>query len=472
MNYSPYLLLLACVGMFLSCQPDSTGGGTTQIQSGDMAFVHVNVVPMNQERILRDQTVVIKHGKIHQIGDANSIQLSRETVLIDGTDQYLSPGLSEMHAHIPVPRQGDDTVRIMSSPLFLYLANGITIIRGMLGHPYHLDLKELVMNGEIPGPRIYTSGTSINGNTAPDPETAAQLVRDQQATGYDFLKLHPGLTTETFDAIVRTAKEVGIPYAGHVSNLVRIEHALANDYASIDHIDGFLEGLVPESAGVDHTKNGFFGFNFVELAEPAGIDALAQSAAENEIAIVPTQSVIIRWTSAKSPEDMAAEPEMKYIHPRLLASWQERKHGLQGLEDYSPARAEKFENLRAQIIKALHDAGTLMLLGSDSPQVFNVPGFSIHHEIQLLATAGLSNFEAMQTGTVNPAKYFGEEGEYGVVAEGASADLVLLKGNPLEDLTHLEHPNGVMYRGNWLSRPEIEKGLQELADHYASLASN
>lgn len=472
MNYSHYLLLLGLLTFNLACQPDGSQSSQIQLQAGDMAFVHVNVVPMDQETVLQDQTVIIKDGRIDQMGDANSLELPSGMRIIDGQGQYLLPGLSEMHAHIPVPREGDDTMRVMSAPLFLYLANGITIIRGMLGHPYHLDLRKQVMNGDLPGPRIYTSGTSINGNTAPDPQTAIDLVKLQKETGYDFLKLHPGLTTETFDAIVSTAKEVGIPYAGHVSNLVRIRHALANDYASIDHIDGFLEGLVPEEADVDHTKNGFFGFNFIDQADPEKIEELAQIAADNGIAIVPTQSVIIRWTSAKSPEDMAAEPEMKYIHPRLLANWQQGKHGIQGLENYSPERAKQFELLRAQMIKTLHDAGTLLLLGSDSPQVFNVPGFSIHHEIQMLAAAGLSNFEALQTGTVNPAKFFGDEGQYGIVAKGASADLVLVKGNPLEDLKHLEHPNGVMYRGNWMPRSDIEKGLQELADHYASLDVN
>ena len=465
MNSLHCVLFAFLIVLLSACQ----SGADAPAEASDMAFVHVNVLPMDSETILQDQTVLIKDGKILQMGASTDVKVPSGTTTIDGTNQYLMPGLSEMHAHIPSPTPEGDTMARMAAPLFLYLANGITIIRGMLGHPYHLELRELVMNDVIPGPRIYTSGTSINGNSAPDPETAEKLVRENKATGFDFLKLHPGLTTETFDAVVATAQEVDIPYAGHVSNLVGIRHALANQYESIDHIDGYLEGLVPLEQDVDPTTNGFFGFNFVDLADPEGIEALAQTTVENGIAIVPTQSVVVRWTNAVSPENMASEPEMKYVHPRLLQNWQERKHGFHGLETYSAERTKKFELIRAQIIKALHDAGALMLLGSDSPQVFNVPGFSIHHELTYLEEAGLSRFEALQTGTVNPAKYFGEEGTYGVVAKDASADLILLKANPLDDLANLHQRTGVMYRGHWLPESEIQAGLKDLEEYYAGL---
>jgi imidazolonepropionase-like amidohydrolase len=420
--------------------------------------------------VLENQTVWIKAGHIHRIGPTAEVELPEGIATIDGKGQYLMPGLTEMHAHIPVPKQAGEEATLVANTLFLYLANGITTIRGMLGDPYHLTLIPKVAAGEIPGPRIFTAGPSINGNTAPDPATARRMVEEQQAAGYDFLKLHPGLTTEVFDTIVRTARRVGIPYAGHVSNLVGIDHALANGYASIDHIDGYLEGLVPASAEVDPTANGFFGFNFVELAEEDRIQELAQTTAQNGIAVVPTQSVILRWTSLKSPEDMAKEPEMKYMHPRTLAQWQQSKHGIQGTKNYTPERVSRFAELRRKLIKALQEEGAMLLLGSDSPQVFNVPGFSLHHELEMLIDAGLSPYEALRAGTFQPAVYFGEEGKFGTVTEGAAADLILVPRNPLESVSHLQQKSGVIYRGTWMSEAGIQQQLAELAAYISQLS--
>lgn len=463
-----YIALLS-VFFFLACNGIRPSGDKsdkeTKANSADIIFKGAQVLSMESEEILANQNVWIREGKIFKRG--TEWEIPAEATVIDATGKYLMPGISEMHAHIPVAREGND--ELVRETLFLYLANGITTIRGMLGNPYHLELKRQVAKGEILSPRIYTSGTSVNGNTVPSIEVADENIRAQKVAGYDFLKLHPGLKKEVFDEVVHTAKEVGILYAGHVSIDVGIRHALNSDYASVDHLDGYVEGLVPASAGLDPNTNGFFGFNFSEAVNLDLMDELAKLTKEKGVAVVPTQTLFTRWLSPTPPEEMAAQPEMKYMNPRTLSNWKKGKFSLLSNKDYSEERYDKFLSIRQHIIQKLHEAEVLFLLGSDAPQVFNVPGFSIHHEIQSIIDAGISPYEVLKSGTVNPAAYFGQEGEYGQIIVGASADLILSEENPLQNPGSIKDNLGVMVRGKWLSRDMIDKRLKEIEDKYAAM---
>jgi imidazolonepropionase-like amidohydrolase len=122
--------------------------------------------------------------------------------------------------------------------------------------------------------------------------------------------------------------------------------------------------------------------------------------------------------------------------------------------------------VRRELIKALHDAGAGLLLGSDAPQIFNVPGFSLHRELEAVVAAGLTPYEALRTGTANPAAFFDATAEFGTIREGLAADLILVAENPLEDVRALERIEGVMVRGRWLDRAALDAGLAEIAARY------
>jgi imidazolonepropionase-like amidohydrolase len=450
--------------LFSGCQPGESTEDQTPLPTGEVVvFNNVNVITMESETPLMGQTVVIEDDRIFSISEA-AVDIP-EAEVIDGSGKYLVPGLAEMHAHIPTPDNGED---LIEETLFLYLAGGVTTIRGMLGHPRHLELRRQVEDGTTLGPRIYTSGPSFNGNTAPDVETAVSMVRAQQEAGYDFLKLHPGLTLEVFDAMAATAKAVGIPFAGHVSRDVGVRHAIASDYASIDHIDGYVEGLVPDDAGVNPEDNGFFGINFTDLADESLLPGLIQSTVEHDVWIVPTQCLAERWASPVPVEDLMSDPEMAYMSPETLENWQQSKTNMLGNENYDAEKAQRWIDLRRRIIKQMYDSGVGILLGSDAPQVFNVPGFALQHEIEMYVSAGLTPYEALITGTVNPARYFGLENQQGMIKEGYRADLLLVEGNPLEDIANLGNRAGVMIRGEWLSREELDEGLGAIAEGYAN----
>lgn len=447
---------LCTLVLFTSCaQPQKTISPTAKL------ITDVTIIDVESGKEIPAQQVVIDSGKIKSI-TAVIENPEGYTTVIDGKGKYLIPGLAEMHAHIPPPTS---SAAHIEETLFLYLSNGITTIRGMLGHSEHLRLRERAANGDLLSPRIYTASPSLNGNSVKTKEEAIAKVTAYQKEGFDFLKIHPGIQRDVFDQVVATANEVGIPFAGHVPVAVGVRHAIESNYAAIDHVDGFLEGLVPKSAQVKPEDNGFFGYNFTPLADVTKINELVTLSRKHNIWIVPTQSLYERWFAPITADELLKDPEMKYMPASTLANWKARKgQYTTDNPDFNKPQWQQFNDIRRQLIKALQDDGHGMLLGSDAPQLFNVPGFSIHHEIDGMTKAGLTPLQILQAGTINPAKFFSAESEYGAIKEGLSADVVLLDNNPLEDAKHLKNVAGVFVKGYWLSKEAIDKRLREIAE--------
>jgi imidazolonepropionase-like amidohydrolase len=421
------------------------------------AFVNVNVLPMDEPLVLAGQTVVVDGDKIATIGDVQNTILPDDAVVVDGTDRYLLPGLAEMHGHVP----GVDAASLQRV-MHLYAANGITLVRGMLGHPMHLALRLELLEGDVIGPRLITAGPSFNGRSVTSAAQARQMVREQHAAGYDFLKIHPGLTREEFDAVAESARELGIPFAGHVPEDVGVRRALAAGIASIDHLDGYMEALMPANRDASGGFGGFFGVFLAGQADASKIRSIVAATAAAGVWNVPTETLFENVSSATDPDLMVDWPEMKYMPVETIARWRQYKIDLMGDPQYDAVIADRAIALRRKLIVALQDQDAGLLLGSDSPQIFNVPGFAIHRELELLVAAGLSAFEALQTGTVNPARFFAREDSSGMVKAGFDADLVLLDDNPLDDIRNSRRIQGVMLRGQWLSRQDLDRLLTPL----------
>ena len=422
------------------------------------AITDVHLVPMDTDRVEEGMTVLVRDGRIAAIGPRRVLPLPDDVEIIPGDGGYLLPGLAEMHAHIPGRSQGEQW---LDDVLLLYLANGITTARGMLGEPSHLALRDAIARYEKLGPRIYTSGPSLNGNSVDGQADAARQVREQAAAGYDFVKLHPGLTRDEFDAIANAATEAGIPFAGHVSVDVGLERALAAGQASIDHLDGYIDALVPPGTPLPESR-GFFASALTDLADRDRIEPVAVATREAGVWVVPTETLMENIALPTPAEDLAARPGTAYVPPRTLAGWVETKRRVLADDGYDAAAAERFIALRKALIRGLHEAGARVLLGSDAPQVFNVPGFSIHEELAAMVDAGLSPYEALRSGTALPAVYFGAASRFGTIAIGRDADLILVDGNPLNDLDVLRRPVGVMARGVWLPRAELDRRLEAI----------
>ncbi len=280
---------------------NSSGQQLVDSRQREIVFTSVNVVPMDSEKIIENSMVIVKDGKVTAIGQ--KLKYGKGALVIDAKGKYLIPGLAEMHAHVP-PNENTESHKEV---LFLFAANGITTIRGMLGHPKHLELRSMINSGEVFGPRFYTTGPSFNGLSVKTAERGADMVREQKAAGYDYLKLHPGLTKETFSAVSSTANEVGIPFAGHVSFGVGVWRAIDAGYSSIDHMDGFVEAMVPGIESMVEQQTGLFGMFVADKADVSVIPKLMKELKEKNIWVVPTQSLADRWFDASFTGDDISE---------------------------------------------------------------------------------------------------------------------------------------------------------------------
>ncbi len=429
-----------------------------QAPQGTYAITNVTVVPMRSARLIPGQTVIVRGGRIAAIGPAASTHVPQGAVRISGTGRYLMPGLAEMHAHVP---PNPDDRQWTEDVLFLYAANGITFARSMLGAPHHLELRARAERGEILSPRIYTSGPSLNGNSVASPEDGRRIVAEQRAAGYDFLKIHPGLDRPRYDAIAAAAREHRIPFGGHVPEAVGLARALEAGQATIDHLDGYMGLLVREGAVAP--APGFFGLDQGDLADERRIPAAVRHTRAVGAWVVPTESLMHHILLPDPEGRLNARPEMRYVPVQMREGWARARANLQAQPNYDPGRARRFLALRGRLINALEEGGANLLLGSDAPQWYNVPGFSLHRELALLVGAGLTPYQALVTGTRNVARFIGEEERFGTVEVGRRADLILLEANPLANIANVQRRAGVMINGRWLSEERIQAGLAAIA---------
>jgi len=427
---------------------------------GPLLFRGADVLTMTDAGMLKDRDVLVSNGRISRIAAAGSLEIPDGVTVVDAVGRVLMPGLAEMHAHVPGPTAREYAADV----LLLYVAHGITTIRGMLGDPWHLELRAALARHEVLGPRLYTAGPSLNGRSTPDVDTARRLVREQKAAGYDFLKLHPGLKREVFDAIVDEARAQDIPFSGHVSDDVGLVHALEAHQSAIDHLDGYMQFLADPRCLDGSIAPGFFGIGLTGCAQHERIPAAVAATLAAGTWQAPTQVLLEQWAFPPTEEELRAWPAVRYVPARVVDRWQEARQRFIGLQALPETQARRFVDLRRQLIRELHAAGVPILLASDAPQVFTVPGDSALAELEIYVASGLSTRDALATGTVNPARFYGAEDTFGSIREGLEADLVLLGGNPLEQIANVRRIEGVMVRGHWLDRAALDALLEDLAE--------
>ncbi len=422
-----------------------------------VAFVNVNVIPMDSERVLADQTVIVRNGVIETIGNSKQVIVPDSALVVDGRGKYLMPGLVDMHIHIEYE---DD--------MLLLVANGVTSIRNMWGNtdkklqfgmPDQLKLRQQIKQGKLLGPTIYTAGPIVEGSPAnhplmevyDSPEAARQSVAWQKAQGYDFIKVYDHLSPQVYQAIIESAREHNIPVAGHVPFAVGLDGVLASGQQTIEHLTGYID---PDA---------------VEFVIPK--DQLDGYAAKTRRAEVWNCVTLSEYPKSKQTpqgiEQLQNQPGMIYVSPStqfltpFLYYMASQSHTYTGA-DYP----ERITSLNRQMVRALHKAGAGILLGTDAAQAYHLPGFSVHEELAFLVEAGLSPYEALAAGTHNAAKAMGKLDEFGTVKEGKRADLILLQQNPLDNVSNVRGRVGVMLRGRWFSETELQSMLDGLAASY------
>jgi imidazolonepropionase-like amidohydrolase len=412
-------------------------------QQPPVAFVDVTVIPMDRERRLEHWTVVVRSGRIAAAGPVAEVTVPVGATRVDGRGKYLMPGLAEMHAHLPNPNQTGVTPQLIEDVLFLYVANGVTVARGMLGNPVHLALRDSIARGQLLGPRLYVAGPALGGNQVPTPEEGRRQVAAQHAAGYDHLKIQEGLQLAVYDAITAAARAIGMRFAGHVPNDVPLRHALAAGQATVDHLDNYYATL---TAG----------------------DSLPGLVATTRAAgtwVVPTLALWEVFLSDETVESLRQRPELAYVPDQWVTSWSTAVGNMRANPALRGAGPDELA-ARRRILKALADGGVGILFGTDSPQLFSVPGFSIHREMRLMTECGLTPYQVLASGSINVARFYGAEDDFGTVRLGGRADLILLDADPLGDVGSVARRAGVMVAGRWLPEEEIQRRLAEIAARY------
>lgn len=455
------------IGVVLTIFAVGCGGDPPTIIDGDFAFLNVNVLPMDDagERVLERQIVMIENGRVSLIGDINQFSVAEDVTSVDAEDYFLMPGLTEMHGHLPNPRMSDEDVRNL---LFLYVANGVTTVRGMQGDPSQFALRSAIERGRLLGPKLYLASVSMNGTSVTTPEEASQRAREYKVDGYDLIKTHEGMRLDVFDALAETASEVNIPFGGHVSDYVGLRHALAAGQVSIDHLDNYVEALAPSDDRLDEDR-GLRGVGaLLESVDESRIPELVRATVEAGAWVVPT---MVLWETAffnerGSVDVLSERPEVRYMPPEMVDRWREAVDSR--LESTEIGINRRIALLRRNILTALHEGGANIVLGTDSPQIFSVPGFAMYHEMALYTDVGMTPYEVLEIGTRRPAEYFDATDEFGTVAVGRRADLILLNANPADDISHIQNRVGVMVNGRWIPSDEIERRLRNIALFYGN----
>ena len=434
------------------------------MKANTYAFLHANVIPMDAERVMLDQTVIIQKGTITHIGDADQTPLPESAVQIEAAGHYLIPALSDMHVHLegeawnimfPPDQQFSLTDRDYERIFTPYLANGITTLQVMSALPEHIALRERIDRGEVLGPRLILS-RMIDGvaqswpapiNTqVSTPVEARKVVLESRDAGYDGMKVYTFLDRACYDAIVSTAQDVGMAVIGHIPEALSVEHILACGQDLIAHAE---EVMKQARGNYSHER----------------IEYFAERIANSNSWITPTLT-----TSRKilaTFDDLEAElsrPEMRYLHPMMQGIWSfliKNMYSKMPVEHQMMIR-KGFEDFQRPFTKALHDKGVKLMTGTDVLIPLILPGFSLHDELQELVQVGLSPYEALKSATVHPQEYFGALKEAGTIEVGKRADLVMVAANPLEDIRNLRQVSGLMVQGNWLDRAFIRKGMDAL----------
>jgi imidazolonepropionase-like amidohydrolase len=457
------LILLAALASFAGAAP---------VDSKTVAFVGVNVIPMDRQRILPNQTVIVRDGVIAEIGDERRVKVPRGSQQIDGRGKFLIPGLADMHVHL---FSDDEFPEALAEDEFkIMVANGVTTIRLMTGTPEQLVWREKSRRGEILAPTIYaaspqfTGKKSSNAYVVTNEREARESVQKAKRDGYDYLKVTTNLKPEVYEAIVDEAARQRIRVVGHAdSRSIGLQRAL-KARQQIEHLDSYLEALLPDDAPVKGSVSDIYLYkpeNWVSLdyIGENRIESIARATVESNPFSTPTLT-LFKYTFGigRTEESIRAQPDIRFYPQKIIDFWLgvNRRYWATAA---SAERRAKYVAVRNRITKAIYNAGGKIMAGSDTPEWLLLYGFTLHRELRTLGEAGLSNYAVLESATRNPAEFFGTLKQTGTIERGKRADLVLLEANPLDNIANTERRAGVMLKGRWFAQSELNKMLDEIA---------
>jgi imidazolonepropionase-like amidohydrolase len=440
-------------------------------QTPPLAITQVTVIDATGAAPQRDMTVVIGGERIHALGRTADVHLSENTQVVRGEGKFLIPGLWDMHVHWNDERY-----------LKLFIANGVTGVRVMWGYPSHLEQRKRIAEGSLIGPRLALAGTIIDGPKPFWPESIAagtagegrDAVRRTRADGYDYVKVYSSLPREVFFAIADEAKKLGIPFVGHVPDLVRVAEASDAGMKSIEHLTGMVLAVSGTETELRRELAAAFKLpadergarlravnaRIIESYDAGTAAALYARLKANGTWQTPTFTVLRYGAYPRAPE-YANDPRLRYMPPWVRKMWSEDFRNRSRTPEVTASQERLFQR-RLELVGEMHRAGVGILAGSDVLNPYCFPGFSLHDELEWLVKAGLSPMAALQAATRNAALFLGREADSGTLAPGKLADLVLLDADPLQDIRNTRRIDSVVANGKLYARQAIVEMLEEV----------
>ncbi len=435
------------------------------LASGTLAITDVTVIPMAGDTTIRDATVLVRDGRIAEVGPSRKVKVPSGARRIDGRGRYLIPGLADMHAHLYSDGEVPDSVAPYE--LGVMVANGVTATRFMIGTEEHFALRKQVEAGRIVGPQLwlasphFTGKEDLNSRVVTTPEEARKAVKEMADLGYDFIKLTLFITPPVYDAIVSEAKARGIRVVGHVDPQVGVAKALAAGQ-QIEHLDNYLESVLADSAPMRESVSdrGVFklaNWESLDYVDDRKVERIAGATARSGTFTCPTLTVFkVAFALGQSEAEVKARPDWGIMPPDMRGLY------LKAREKYwsNPASEERrmrWVEVRNRLVKAIADSGGKIMAGSDTPEWFFGYGWTLHREMESLVAAGLTPYQALAAATRNPAEFLRASKEWGTIERGKRADLVLVTGNPLEDIRNTAKIEAVAIGGRWLDQAERER---------------
>ncbi len=418
----------------------------------DIVITRVNIVDVKTGKILKNKTLTIDNNRISAIYD-NEIVSSDSTIVIDGKGKYLIPGLWDMHAHYKWSHVDLDP---------LLIANGITGVREMWGNmPAFVEIPKRSQQEGLLSPDVYLSGDLLDGNppcfpagslvvTTPDEAVAA--VKKQIDQHVDFIKVYSMLTEESFMAIANEAKKRNITFAGHIPNRVSIYKAIEAGMSSSEHLYGFLNAC----SSVD-TSNEALISTFSEKR----FDSICSVLAKSSMWLCPTLTVN-RAMSYLNDSIFINDNRIAYLPEYIINIWNQK------MNPYSKSQIDNFANsarvrylFELSLIGKMNEKGVKFIAGTDFPNPYVFPGFSLHDELSLMVKGGMPTLDALRSATINPAIFMNKKADFGSVEVGKLASLVVLNKNPLENIENTKTIESVIVRGKVYNRKALDLMLEQ-----------
>jgi imidazolonepropionase-like amidohydrolase len=436
----------------------------------DLTITHVTVIDTVTGKTLPDTTVVVKGNRIAGVGRG----LARSGKVVEANGRYLIPGLWDMHTHVYFDSTAADGTDLV---LPLFIANGVTGVRdmGSILDPV-LAARDKIAAHQMSGPRVVVSGPMLDGPKSTykavipiaTPEDGRKAVDLLKSRGADFVKVQSGVPRDAYFAIAEESKKVGIPFEGHVPDAIRASEAVAAGQVTFEHLIGIFEASSPDE---DKYLTGTKGPGaFLSSYDPAREAHIVALLAQHHVWQCPT----LFWERGQwlvDAIDYNKDPDLAYAgHSWVTQQWPKSQASIMKTLDTDPLPVrEKFVVHELEIVRKLHEANVPFLAGTDTPAGVDViPGISLHLELQRFVAAGFTPLEALQTATLNPAIFYNRRGDFGTVETGRIADLVLLEGNPLEDIANTRKIVGVVADGRYFSQEDLMRLKAQLRKIAAS----